>query len=123
MNTKIKELKESISIKGNEITIIAFMAMLKDGEHYVYTSPTFLVNGYGKTEKEAYESYLVCMEVFCDDMLAADSKERTTYLENELGFVKKEKETFSKMYVDSNGILRDLSNSEVISTSMIEIDI
>jgi hypothetical protein len=124
MQKKIKELKESISIRGNEITIVAVMKKIKEGDYYVYTSPTFLVSGYGETDVEALESYQLSMEVFCEDMLELSSKERDAYLTGKLGLIRENKENLSEIYVDTNGILQGLGTNgkEALETSIIEFD-
>jgi predicted RNase H-like HicB family nuclease len=120
MITKIKELKESISIKGNEIAIVAVIKKIKEGDYFVYSSPTFLVSGYGETEQEAYESYQLNMEIFFEDLLELDKKERDAYLTGELGLVREEPQNLSELYVDKNGILQ-VTKSENTETSIVEI--
>ncbi|MDR0791989.1 MAG: hypothetical protein LBE82_01675 [Chitinophagaceae bacterium] len=122
MQVKIHELKETIRIKHDEVNITALMAGYKDGEYYVYVSPTFLVSGYGENENEAYKSYLHNMEVFCEDLLSLSDKKRDGYLANTLGFKKEvlKSKKFSKLYVDRDGILHGLE-ADKIKTSIVEI--
>lgn len=120
MRFNFNDIKESIKIKNGRFLIKCIVLSGKDGGHFVTISPALMVSGYGATEKEAEESFQSNMRLFCDDLLTASESERNTYLKS-LGF-KQEKyhrKNFSKIYVDTNGVLQGLEEGTV-KTSLLE---
>lgn len=120
MSYKKTDLKEFIRIKDTSVRIGTYVAVGKDGDYYVMVSPSVLVSGYGKTEKEAEDSFKENINLFCQDLLNTSKDKREDYLLT-LGFIKERYKTknFSKLYVDSNGALQGLEEG-TIKRSFIE---
>ncbi|MES2543781.1 MAG: hypothetical protein V4548_02770 [Bacteroidota bacterium] len=123
MNINFNDIKETVRIKDNTISIKAIVASGKEGEHYIVVSPSILVSGYGKTNEEAEESFHENINLFCQDLLKLTNEQREKELLN-LGFakVKYHNKNFSKSYVDENGVLQGFEPG-TLKTSMLEATI
>lgn len=119
MGLSFKETEEFIRIKSRSVTIRIQVASGKDGEYYVSVAPSLLVSGYGNTEEESRESFMHNMELFCQDILNLKSDQRTSYLKK-LGFSAQRFKTknFSKVYIDTNGVLQGFEPSTVKQTTL-----
>lgn len=103
-----KDLSQSIRISKKGITVKIVIVSGKEGDHFVTIAPSIDVSGYGRTVKEAEESFDENMEVFLEDLMKLSKKDR----ENEilkLGFKRElfKNKNFSKIYVDENGVLQN----------------
>lgn len=114
MDFKKTDLKEFVRIKNNSVQVGSFILSGKDGEHFVVLSPTTMISGYGPTEKEAEESFKESLLLFCKDILSLSTSKREEYLSS-LGFSKEKFKTknFSKLYVDSDGVLQGFDEGTV----------
>lgn len=121
MEIKKTDLKEFIRIKNRNIHVGTYVASGKDGDFFVVVSPTIMVSGYGDTEKEAEDSFKENLILFCQDILKLNTEKRDKYLFS-LGFSKEvfKNKNFSKLFIDSNGILQGLEQGTV-KTSFIEV--
>ncbi|WP_177764112.1 hypothetical protein [Flavobacterium sp. I3-2] len=120
MEIKKTELSEFIRVKGQNVHVGTFIASGKDGDYFVVVSPSILVSGYGDTEEEADNSFKENLILFCQDILRLSSEKREEYLYS-LGFSKEKfkNKNFSKLFVDSDGILQGLDKGTA-KTSFIE---
>ena len=57
MDFNFKEIHETIRISKGRIKIGVMVSSGMDGDYHIIISPTLSVSGYGKTEKEAIESF------------------------------------------------------------------
>jgi hypothetical protein len=107
MALNFKDIKETVRIKGNTLSIKILSATGKEGEHYVTVSPALLVSGYGSTEEEAKQSFEENLKLFCGDFMKLNQVQRESEL-FKLGFakVKFQNKDYSKAYVDENGVLQ-----------------
>lgn len=107
MALNFKDIKETVRIKGNTLSIKILSATGKEGEHFVTVSPALLVSGYGATEEEAKKSFEENLRLFCEDFLKLNPTQREAEL-FKLGFakVKFHNKDYSKSYVDENGVLQ-----------------
>lgn len=119
MSFNFKEIKESIRIKGEELTIKVLTSSGKDGDFFVLISPSLSVSGYGKSEEEAKDSFKLNLELFCHDLMTLKKDERDLELKK-LGFQREKYHTknFSKAYIDENGVLQGLEKSTVRTTML-----
>lgn len=110
---QLRITKDSLSIRVNLISG-------KDGDFWVFISPSLNVSGYGKTIDEAKASFDENMEVFSDDITRASSSERNNIL-RQLGWKQKRymKKQFSKAFVDEDGILQNLEQPKLVSLETI----
>lgn len=119
--TNKDELVQFIRIsKKTGITVKIVMISGKEGGHYVTLAPSINVSGYGRTPKEANESFDENMEIFLDDLMRLSKKE----IEHEifkLGFKQErfKNKNFSKAYVDENGVLNNFE-AGTLKKTMIE---
>lgn len=113
---KINALKEFVKISNRHIHIKVVVSSGKDGDYYVFISPTLLVSGYGETIKEARESFEHNMDLFCEDLMKIDILKRNTYLHS-LGFEQERyrKKNFTNIYADKNNVLDTLDPASVSS--------
>jgi predicted RNase H-like HicB family nuclease len=120
MSFNIQDIKESVRIKENNVTIKVMTFTGKDGDYFVSVSPALLVSGYGATEEEATESFKENIETFCEDLLKLSPEKRNTEL-SKLGFNQERyhQKNYSKAYVDENGVLQGLEPT-TLKTSMLE---
>jgi hypothetical protein len=118
--TELKGFIETIRINKGNVHIKVVRATGKEGDFYVCIAPSIQVSGYGRTKKEAQESFEANMNVFFDDIMALNTKDREHQLRI-LGFKKElfKQKNFSKTYVDKNG---ELQNFEVgtVETNVLE---
>jgi hypothetical protein len=107
MALNFKDIKETVRIKGNTLSIKILSATGKEGEHFVTVSPALLVSGYGSTEEEAKKSFEENLRLFCEDFMKLNPTQRESEL-FKLGFakVKFHNKDYSKAYVDENGVLQ-----------------
>lgn len=107
MALNFKDIKETVRIKGNTLSIKILSATGKEGEHFVTVSPALLVSGYGSTEEEAKQSFEENLKLFCQDFMKLNQPQRESEL-FKLGFtkVKFHNKDYSKAYVDENGVLQ-----------------
>lgn len=105
---ELENVIESIRIHKNKISVKVLTMSGKDGDYIVVVSPSLHVSGYGKTKKEAEESFNENMQLFCQDILSL-SKQQIHKELVDLGFKKEllHNKNFSKSYVDGNGILQN----------------
>lgn len=80
MALNFKDIKETIRIKGNTLSIKILSATGKEGEHFVTVSPALLVSGYGATEEEAKKSFEENLRLFCEDFLKLNPTQREVEL-------------------------------------------
>ncbi|MDQ1855738.1 hypothetical protein [Chryseobacterium sp. WLY505] len=114
-------VKESIRIKNSRVELRIMVSSGKDGEYFVFISPTLLVTGYGHTEKEALNSFTHNLDNFCEDILSLSSARANYYL-NTLGF-KKERlrnKNYSGTFVDKNNVTADFE-PESLKSQMLEL--
>lgn len=107
MALNFKDIKETIRIKGNKLSIKILAATGKEGDYFVTVSPSLLVSGYGTTEEDAKQSFEENLRLFCEDFLKLNTPQRESEL-LKLGFskVKFHNKDYSKAYVDENGVLQ-----------------
>ncbi|MEO8112464.1 MAG: hypothetical protein ABI594_20615 [Ginsengibacter sp.] len=105
---------ETIRIKSDSISVKLVIATGKEGDFYVVISPSANVSGYGKTKKEAAESFNENVQTFLADLMRLSKDERERELLN-LGFHKErfKNKNFSKVYVDENGVLNHFDEGTV----------
>lgn len=115
------DIIETIRIKGGAIRLGVFMARGKDGDFYVNICPSLHVSGYGKTPKEARESFEENLRLFCEDLLSLSKEKRDKELIS-LGFSKSRFRTknFSKTYIDQDGVLQNFEPGTVETTMLTE---
>lgn len=103
-----KDEKDTIRLKNNRVTFSLNVYNGKQGDYYIYYCPSLNISGYGETEEEAEEFIKVEIEVFCEDLLTMQTKEKEVFLFS-LGFKKEAfaSKNFSKAFVDANGKLQD----------------
>ena len=84
------------------------------GDFFIFTTPSILVSGYGRTKSDARKSFEVNLQAFADDLDRMSTKERRNYLVS-LGWKinRYRSKDFSKAFVDKDGILRDLENPTI----------
>lgn len=106
---EIKMTKDSFLVKLNVITG-------EEGEFWVCISPSLNVSGYGKTKKEAQESFQHNIDTFWEELKKLKMDRRHLMLK-ELGWKNKlyAKKQYSKAFVDENGVLQDLKSAEINS--------
>lgn len=121
MSIKITDLSEKIRIKHNKITIRTKIFGGKQGDFFVYVSPSLNISGYGKTSKDAKESLKLNLELFCSDIMALPMSEIDRELKH-LGFKKEmyHNKNYSKVFVDENGVLQGF-DEETTTASMLEV--
>ncbi len=104
-----QNLIETVRIKGNQINVRVVIASGKEGDFFVAIAPSIMVSGYGDSEEEAQKSFDENMEVFCEDIMSLNPKERDIEFRR-LGFAKERfhNKNFSKSYVDENGVLQGI---------------
>jgi predicted RNase H-like HicB family nuclease len=107
MALNFKDIKETIRIKGNKLSIKILSATGKEGAYYVTVSPALLVSGYGSTEEEAKQSFEENLRLFCEDFMKLNQLQKESEL-MKLGFakVKFHNKDYSRAYVDENGVLQ-----------------
>jgi predicted RNase H-like HicB family nuclease len=107
MALNFKDIKETVRIKGNKLSIKILSATGKEGDYYVTVSPALLVSGYGSTEEEAKQSFEENLRLFCEDFMKLNQLQKESEL-MKLGFakVKFHNKDYSRAYVDENGVLQ-----------------
>jgi len=107
MALNFKDIKETVRIKGNRLSIKILAATGKEGDYFVTVSPSLLVSGYGSTEEDAKQSFEENLRLFCEDFMKLNQPLRESEL-IKLGFskVKFHNKDYSKAYVDENGVLQ-----------------
>jgi len=105
---------EQLKVSKNEITIRINVLSGEEGDYSICYSPSLEVSGYGKTKKEAQESFDLNMSVFCEDVLKLKTIQQHALL-RDLGWESKKyaRKQFSKAYVDENGVLQNLKNGKL----------
>ena len=107
MALNFKDIKETVRIKGNKLSIKILSATGKEGDYYVTVSPALLVSGYGSTEEEAKQSFEENLRLFCEDFMKLNQLQKESEL-MKLGFAKGKfhNKDQSRAYVDENGVLQ-----------------
>ena len=107
MKFNFEEIRETIRIKKDKVSIKTLTSTGLDNGIHVVVSPTLMVSGYGDTEDESKESFFHNLKVFVDDIMQLSQSERDDYLLS-LGFKPEhlKNKNFSRAYVDSNGSLQ-----------------
>lgn len=107
MALNFKDIKETVRIKGNKLSIKILAATGKEGDYFVTVSPSLLVSGYGSTEEDAKQSFEENLRLFCEDFMKLNQPQRESEL-IKLGFskVKFHNKDYSKAYVDEDGVLQ-----------------
>jgi hypothetical protein len=120
MALNFKDIKETVRIKGNNLSIRILAATGKEGEHFVTVSPSLLVSGYGANEEEAKQSFEENLRLFCEDFMKLIQSQRELEL-IKLGFskVKFHNKDFSKAYIDDSGVLQGFEPGS-LRTSILE---
>jgi hypothetical protein len=120
MALNFKDIKETVRIKGNNLSIRILAATGKEGEHFVTVSPSLLVSGYGANEEEAKQSFEENLRLFCEDFMKLIQSQRELEL-IKLGFskVKFHNKDFSKAYLDDSGVLQGFEPGS-LRTSILE---
>lgn len=121
MNLKdLKDHKDLVRINKNSIHLKIAIFTGKEGDYFVTISPSLNVSGYGKTKKEAMQSFGENIELFCADLIALPKKRIEIEL-RKLGFIREkfQLKNFSKIYVDENGVLKNFEEGS-IETSVLE---
>lgn len=111
------DFKEIVRINKTNIHIKVAVLTGKEGDFFVTISPSLNVSGYGKTKKEAQDSFHENVQVFCADLMALPKKQIEKELQL-LGF-KQEKlhhKNYSKSYVDENGVLQNFEEGTLEKT-------
>ena len=109
MDFNFKEIHETIRISKGRIKIGVMVSSGMDGDYHIIISPTLSVSGYGKTEKEAIESFEHNMSVFCEDIMNLNQEKQYIYL-HKLGFHKERyrAKNFRNSYNDKNNLIGNL---------------
>jgi len=120
MALNFKDIKETVRIKGNNLSIRILAATGKEGEYFVTVSPSLLVSGYGVNEEEAKQSFEENLRLFCEDFMKLIQSQRELEL-IKLGFskVKFHNKDFSKAYIDDSGVLQGFEPGS-LRTSILE---
>jgi hypothetical protein len=120
MALNFKDIKETVRIKGNNLSIRILAATGKEGEHFVTVSPSLLVSGYGANEEEAKQSFEENLRLFCEDFMKLIQSQRELEL-IKLGFSKVtfHNKDFSKAYIDDSGVLQGFEPGS-LRTSILE---
>jgi len=120
MALNFKDIKETVRIKGNNLSIRILAATGKEGEYFVTVSPSLLVSGYGANEEEAKQSFEENLRLFCEDFMKLIQSQRELEL-IKLGFskVKFHNKDFSKAYIDDSGVLQGFEPGS-LRTSILE---
>jgi hypothetical protein len=110
-----KSIKDELHIGKNGIKLVLFVYHFidKDTKQYVAYSPTLDISGYGSTEERAQEMMKFSIKDFAIYLNNLSTRDREKELFS-LGW-KKDKfknKDFSKVYVDSNGDLKDFNAEE-----------
>lgn len=117
----VEDLLETIRIKGGKIHIDILTFSGKEGDHYIFVSPSINVSGYGSTREEAIESFKENVQLFCADLmkLSVSSREAELF---KMGFsrVKLQNKNFSKSYIDSEGVLQGFEPGTVGISRMVD---
>jgi hypothetical protein len=108
-------LKEELHIGKDGIKLVLFVYHFvdKDTKQYVVYSPTLDISGYGNTEDRAQEMMKFSIKDFAIYLNNLSIRDREKELFS-LGWEKDKfkNKDFSKVYVDSNGDLKDFNAEE-----------
>jgi hypothetical protein len=115
--------QEFIRIANKGILLEVMVLTVKEVGYFIDVSPSLNVSGYGKTKKEARESFVYNLEVFCKDFIILNKVKQEIELVK-LGFKKQKFATknYSKLFIDKNGVLKGYEG-EIISKSLVETEI
>lgn len=107
-----------ISKKGGKLRVN--VASGKQGDFWVCISPSLNVSSYGKTLEEAKQGFVENILTFIEDLLDLELGIRNKVL-REMGWNKTKilRKQFSKVFVDENGVLNGLENSQLLSLETI----
>lgn len=114
--SKLDNQKDLLRINKSGIHIRMATFLGKEGDYFVSVAPSINVSGYGKTKKEAQKSFDENLNLFCEDLFGLSIKDRDKEL-RKLGFKKErfQQKNFSKMYVDSEGLLQNMEEGTIES--------
>jgi hypothetical protein len=107
---------ESIRMYGSTLEAEIRIITGKDNDQWVFVSPSLNVSGYGNSIEEAKESFTHNVEVFMGDLFKLGVNDRMKYIKS-LGWIKDKffDRRYSKVFVDSDGILQNLEMSKQTS--------
>lgn len=105
---------EQIKVSRNSIKARLNIVSGMEGDFHVFLIPSINASGYGKSKKEAQEMLELDVQLFLESLHKLSLSKKHSEL-IKLGW-KQEKiaqKNFSKAFVDSDGMLHNLTNTEV----------
>ncbi len=110
-----KQKEKSVNLEEIQLSHHGFKGTINvlggiDEDIWVFICPSLNVTGYGKSKRIAMNSFSHNLEVFLEDLFRLKHAERIKYL-IELGWHRSKyfQKSFSKSFIDKEGILQNLN--------------
>jgi len=115
---------EKIRIKSNEIEMNLQVFKGKSQGSFVFYAPFVEFSGYGKSAKEALESFQLSLELFSEEILALKKEVQKIHLQK-MGWKQEKIKTknFSKAFIDANGVLQNFDLGSKVELSHMELSV
>jgi len=111
MEIRYSNFTDTVRVTGDGMNLRLTVFNGMEGDFHIYIAPSVSVSGYGRTKREAMESFELCMGSFCSCMLGASPREMEAELVR-LGF-SKHGDMFLMSPVTGNAFLENTSVSTV----------